>query len=70
MLTPYLKDRSCPKCCGTDIHDHWMEAGDAGGYGSPGFKDSDIRDQERIDRHCRNCHYKWAERPASTEAKP
>ena len=46
----------CPKCG----HD------DVGSYYDLGCRASGCRDHpERIDRHCRRCHYEWSESPVA-----
>jgi len=55
-VKPYNKKAKCPKCHNKDIGNGWKHK-DAFDFRCP------HSGTEHIDRHCRNCHYEWAEKP-------
>lgn len=53
MPQPFNPDASCPKCGGKDLGIQWHE----GNHWGCQYWD------EHLDRYCRTCGYKWAEKP-------
>ncbi len=54
---PFNPDARCAKCGHDDISAHYDEGCSA--TGCP-------RHPERIDRHCRRCHFEWSEAPLNS----
>jgi hypothetical protein len=54
----YKPTRPCPKCAGIDTGDLYHKANECR-YARNECKDVDGK--EHIARHCRRCHYQWAE---------
>jgi hypothetical protein len=61
-VNPYNPQAQCPKCrhddVGTRFHDGSWKGCPWGCPASASLK-------EHIERHCRRCHYEWAELPAT-----
>lgn len=63
-MLPFDARRVCPKCLGADVGaSHHKDEWDTGcSYYCPGKQEG-----EHIVRHCRQCHYEWAEAPRDRE---
>jgi len=57
-METYNHSRKCPKCGGSDTGDSYHKGGECR-YGR--VKCAGTNEQDHIKRHCRRCHYEWAE---------
>jgi predicted nucleic-acid-binding Zn-ribbon protein len=61
MLSPYDPNSVCPKCGNTDIASQYHDGRECDEYGSHCPAPVSQRTREHISRHCKRCHYAFAE---------
>jgi len=62
-LPPFDSKAKCPKCCDSDADTWHVPVGELCANLNPEGDCCHRAQREHMERHCRRCHYIWAEAP-------
>jgi hypothetical protein len=64
-MTPYNANATCPKCGNDDVNSQYHDGMLCGLYNSGCSANNYDKGKEHVSRHCKRCHYEWAESPVA-----